>query len=444
MKYHVKISNLSFDIELTPIGGTTPIEPIEPPVVTPWPPIDNKPIELDWMDIVSKVTYTLKEGNYHVSNWTKSDKDLELFGEGEVNVYFGDENYSEWDGKGYQERFLFDVNRPNAKVLIDGVNIYSASTVQEVQPFFMTVFTGSAIGQDLTLKNLKTNMEIGLLYSASQEVTQNVKAENVDFTGIIWQELKANNGGGLKSTMRNCELNQVDPITHFKTLMSVDSNSKVTSHVSFNRIDNQFNSWGNSCNILFIDGMTFYLPKTDEKGYTHSIRPIPNVGDVINLTSTGQFLRTTENSLQVGDIIDIEGLQYTIQVKDRPPGETFANSGYGIDLNVGQIPFKQGKQLTATVVKSNGLNLIGKSFLGYMIFKYNKHFQTNLQVDHGLDYMLSSNPFGVLSYNHKEITADWENVKHNGYYRQTSSGVGYSNGYRLVNCEGFGDEFNPD
>lgn len=58
--------------------------------------------------------------------------------------------------------------------------------------------------------------------------------------------------------------------------------------------------------------------------------------------------------------------------------------------------------------------------------------------------MLASNPFGVLSYNHKEISIWAKNTKHNGFYRQSKSGVGQTNGYTLINCSGFSNEFNPD
>lgn len=57
--------------------------------------------------------------------------------------------------------------------------------------------------------------------------------------------------------------------------------------------------------------------------------------------------------------------------------------------------------------------------------------------------MLASNPFGVLSYNHEEISIWARNTEHNGFYRQSRSGVGKSKGYTLINCKGFEDEFVP-
>jgi hypothetical protein len=58
--------------------------------------------------------------------------------------------------------------------------------------------------------------------------------------------------------------------------------------------------------------------------------------------------------------------------------------------------------------------------------------------------VLSSDPVGHLSYNHKEITLWAKNFKHNGFYRQSLSNVGKSNGYTLINCSGFEGQFKPD
>ena len=46
-------------------------------------------------------------------------------------------------------------------------------------------------------------------------------------------------------------------------------------------------------------------------------------------------------------------------------------------------------------------------------------------------------------YNHKEITVHWENVKFSGFYRQSASNRGNSQGYTLINVTGMSGQFNP-
>lgn len=444
IKVKVIIPQQAHEIEM----DFQPIWEMEPPIIEPKPkpPVISPPtdvlIPLDWNNVISKGQTHLPDGNYIVDKWSASNKDVILSGSGNVNVYFGSEDYSRWDSNVKQERFLFTTSE-NSKIWVKGVNLYCNAKVEEVQPFFMTIFYWRGRNQNLVLEDVKTNMELGFLYSASQEVTQIIEARRVKFKGIMWQELKAPAGGGLKSIMRDCELDMVDPVTHFPAELTLTNPNQFRSSVKFARIENDFIENGNSANILFVSGMTFYLPKSSEMGYEKTIRPIPTVGQTINLTWTGKFLRTNQYELQVGDILNIGGVDRKIMIKDRVVGVAFEASSYSIEFKLDIDLEAAPGTVTATVVASGGLALIGRATPGYMIFKYNKHFQTNVDVDHGLEYMLKSNPFGVLSYNHQEITVDWENVRHNGYYRQTNSGVGYSNGYRVINCTGLQDEFNP-
>lgn len=426
--------------------------PVIPSFPEPKPPVNQV---LDWNKQLDETgIIELEAGKtYYFSDYKthKLTKNIRVFCKDKANpanLYFGSENYSEW-GKPEktQDRFLFWSERMEHNISIENVNIFNASKVNEVQPFILTIFGNSSFKDQkgiYSLNNVSTNCEVGLLYSGQQNPDQVIMMENVRFNGIMLEELKANNGGGLVSIKKDCEFTQVDPISHFNFQMTLVSNTKINSEVSFDRIDNQFNSWGNSCNIVYLNGFTFYLPKTEEIGHTHSIRPIPNEGEKIRLTWTGSLLRSNQYELQAGDQLDINGIVFTIEIKDRVPSGGFESSGYALEYKLDK-PFsaESGYEIEATVIKSQALAIIGKTQVGYMIFKYNKHFQTNINVDHGLEYMLASNPFGVLCYNHEEITVDWSNCKFRGYYRQSKSGVGLSNYYKVENCEGLGNEFKP-
>lgn len=430
-----------------------PIWEMEPPIIPPVEPDPDEPIILDWNNILLAGEVELYAGRTYTIPTYKTHcptQDIRVFCQDENNppsLYFGSETYSEWDEGPKQDRYLFWSKKMQHRITLKNVNIYSASKVEEIQPFILTIFGNSPEPNQegsYQLINVKTNCESGFLYSGQQEPNQVIKCKKVDFTGIMFEELKANNGGGLLSIKEDCKMTQIDPITHFHCGLTLLNNTAFQSEVSFNRIDSQFNSWGNSCNILFVNGFTFYLPKTTEKGNTHSIRPILHEGERIRLTWTGSLLRSNKYELQAGDQLDINGMLFTLEVKDRIPGTIFESSGYALEYKLDK-PFshESGYEIEATVIKSQALSMIGQNHKGYMIFKYNKHFQTNINVDHGLDYMLASNPFGVLCYNHQEITIDWKNTEFKGYYRQSYSHVGLSNYYKVENCIGLGNEFNP-
>ncbi|MBN3518713.1 hypothetical protein JYB62_01760 [Algoriphagus lutimaris] len=441
-----------------------------------------------------------KGKKYRVKEYKTQDliKNLFIVSEGNSEICFGIDNYDQWNPNPSidQDRYVFNLGKWNARVGVLNVDLKSATTISEVQPFYRGIFKNSPFENQsglIALINSNTDMEFGLLYSGGQEEDLILIQKNVNFEGIIWQELKANNGGGLKVIMENCNLKQVDPPTYYKKQLKFSKNSVMVNDGSFNQIENSFQGMGNSSNIVFVEGMTFLLPpstfirnyhnryngdniESTNRDISHYIHPIPTVGEKFLMSrsydvygvSIPEMLRNVINweklgldpipnvvrSLQVGDRLRIDGQEYLIKITDRIPGVAF-NSEYrfnGQDSYYAQ-EFKLDKDLPedmpmvveVEVLESKGEQLLdGNLHEGYIIFKYNKNWQTNMDVNHGLDYMLASNPFGVLSYNHKEISLWAKNTVHQGYYRQSKSGKGNSKGYTLINCSGFGDQFNPE
>jgi hypothetical protein len=416
------------------------------------PPINNTTVKVfeNWEATVeSGGIIELQDGfTYVIPNYSTAiiTKDLTISCNGKATIIFGKDYYNQWKDDS-EDRFIFDLGIWNNKIRIENVNIFTGNTIDEVQPFFRTLFWNrNAPNQTGTIEliNSETNMELGLLYSGSQTEYLTVRAENINFQGVMWQELKAPNGGGLLSIMRNCNLKMIDPITHFESKIKLIQN-EISSSVSFDLIQNQFNQVGNSCNIVYADNMTFVLTKTGNKGFSHEIREIGQVGKKYNVISMqsefGTGITSNTFELQAGDIVEMNGTKYTINRKDRVDGNAFERSGYACEYNFEhQIPFGEAEII---VKKSRGQEFIGKELNGYLIFKYNLNFITWSDKEPNMQQILLSNPFGVLSYNHVEITVDWENLVHDGFYRQSSSNVGFSNGYRLVNCTGLKDQFSP-
>ncbi|MEN2281269.1 hypothetical protein AAGF08_03960 [Algoriphagus sp. SE2] len=524
MKYRINISNLSFDLEVEKIedlpeslknGVASAIASALPKEINLEPSqnlskanfITLEEFDYDWEKAIQYTQNTdvsiikLQKGKkYRIKEYStqKLKKDLFIISERDSEIRFGLDNFDQWnpDPLVKQDRYVFDLDTWNSKVAIVNVDLKSAQLVQEIQPFYRGIFKNSSDKNQsglIALINSNTDMEFGLLYSGGQEDDLILIQKNVNFEGVIWQELKANNGGGLQVIMDNCNLKQVDPPTYFKKQLKFSKNAVMVNEGSFNQIENTFQGMGNSSNIVYVEGMTFLLPpKTFIQNYhnryngdslestnqdvSHYIHPIPSVGEkflmsrsynvqgvpipgmlrnVINWEKLGLEPRpNVVRSLQVGDRLKINGEEYLIKITDRIPGVAF-NSEYkynGQDSYYAQ-EFKLDKDLPkelpmvveVEVLESKGERLLdGNLHEGYIIFKYNKNWQTNMDVDHGLDYMLASNPFGVLSYNHKEISLWAKDTVHQGFYRQSKSGNGNSKGYTLINCRGFEDQFKPD
>ncbi|NVK48712.1 MAG: hypothetical protein HWE09_03010 [Cyclobacteriaceae bacterium] len=523
MRYRVKISNFSFDIEVEKVEdlqGSIKNE-LGKVVLTALPTF----IEEDFKNRLPKSTYiTLEEFGY---DWEKAiqhtqqndvsiillqdgkkyrikeysrqkiEKDLFILALNKAELVFGVDYYNQWDRNTSlpQDRYIFDLAKWNSRIGLVNVDVTSAVTIEEVQPFYRCLFTNSVEkGQtgSIALINSKTNMEFGLLYSGGDDTPLTIIQKDIDFKGIIWQELKANNGGGLLVVMDHCRLEQIDPPVYFEKNLRFSKNTVTLDEGSFFQLENMFQGFGNSSNIIFVDGMTFLLPpvtfflnyhnrynqdsiKEANHDSYHLIHQIPKAGEKFlmsrSYTTSGEIkpdmIRNVINweklginskknlvrELQAGDRLLIHGEEYTIKVKDRLVGNAFASeyrfnhqdSYYSAEFKLDRpLPESLPMIVEVEVLNSLGEKLLdGEPRMGFIIFKYNKNWQTNTEIDHGLDYMLASNPFGVLSYNHEEISIWARNTEHNGFYRQSRSGVGESKGYTLINCKGFEDEFAP-
>lgn len=526
MKYKFHIKNLSFDVEVEKLGELSSkleekLSTIIASELSTNPEIQNA---LEERDLGEKKYITLEEFNYdwekaiqHTQNSDisiillqdgkkyrvkeyvrqKLKKDLFIIAKNSAELVFGVDYYNQWDSDNSikQDKYLFDLGLWNSSVAFLNVDLTSAVTVEEAQPFYRCLFLNSfdegQIG-NIAVVNSRTNFEFGLIYSGGDAEPLTIIQKDIHFKGVIWQEIKAKNGGGIQVIMDNCTLEQVDPPVYFKSKLRFSPFQVELAEGSFNKVETIFQGFGNSSNIVFLQGMTFLLPpKTFFKNYHnrynqdsiqkanfdsyHLIHQIPRQGEeflvsrsyrpngeiipdmlrnVINWEKLGlspQKNRVRE--IQVGDRLLIEGQAYEIQVKDRVVGTDFAaeyrfndeNSYYSSEFKLDRsLPTSLGNLVQVKVLESKGEKLLDGAFReGFIIFKYNKHWQTNLEIDHGLDYMLASNPFGVLSYNHEEISIWANQTKHQGFYRQSASGKGVSKGYTLINCSGFEDQFAP-
>ena len=276
-----------------------------------------------------------------------------------------------------------------------------------------------------------------------------------------------------------------------------------TTDSSFFYFNNQFyaRGWNNRLNMIHIDRFVFLLPSAQYFKNIHDplfggigrwqisdlftqtmngsqvmMFDIPRVGQKYWVQKSGHdTIRTFVNwcqiqnksvhevsvpdngqpvELQPGDILEIQGENYKIVMKER--GEYPAMPGGYQDFNSKEEsqyifsnckldrPLPAGEIFEVLVKKSCSEYLLdGKEYNAYYMYKGNSQIALTEDSKFGGDQILYTAGMGHLSYNHKEIGLWAKDTVHKGFYRQ-SSGKGESPGYTLINCTGFENEFNPD
>ncbi|WP_373399688.1 hypothetical protein V8V91_08525 [Algoriphagus halophilus] len=380
---------------------------MEPSLPKPTP--TPEPVEtIDWNDgtiiLESGKTYYWKEKPIHP---VTKDIMVKTTGPEPATIMFGTPNYSQWaDGESpIHPRFQFDLGDWKCNVSFQNIHLRNAALVDEAQPFHRALFKNNPTENQsgfIALINCTTDMQLGLFYSGQQEIQQVIYFEKVQFKGFMWTEIKANFGGGILLYGIDSVLQQTKPSTHFSASFSFSQN-EVFSSKPFTFIDTIFDGWGNSSNIIYCEGMVFQL--RPGLGVNSSvIARIPKVGDKFSMTFNGEFLSSNEVQLQAGDLIELLGKEQEIIARDRMVNPAYQNGNYPQDYKIPDISgLVPGENYLIKVIHSRADRLVGSGrYEGYMIFKYDKHFWTGTNTDLGLDYILQSNPYGVLSYHKRK------------------------------------------
>lgn len=207
--------------------------------------------------------------------------------------------------------------------------------------------------------------------------------------------------------------------------------------------------------------MLFHIPQKGRKYWVQrsshdTVRTFVNWCEVQN--KPVEEVRAPENGypveLQPGDIFELAGEKYRVQMKERGDFPNMPN-GYQ-NYNRSQesqyifsnckldTPLPTGDVFEITIIHSCSEYLLDeKERPAYFIYKGNSQIALTEDSKFGGAQILYTAGMGHLSYNHKEIGIWARNTKHQGFYRQ-SSGTGKSPGYFIINSTGFENEFNPD
>lgn len=422
----------------------------------------------------SKVLELQDGKTYVVPQYEKADvrSDFYLIAKNEANLKIGWEDFFQWSDIHTikQSAHLFEVGGNSLDFGIRNVNFLPPHRrVSGAQLFFASLFKGQPNPDqqlNIVVENMDTTKEVnekdarynqfgfgyGFLYSS--EKGNYVIGKNLKHRGPGFMDFKANFGGGLYAVFENVETNFKDENKFASTKVKVKG--KLENNVFTITSDNtvfQIYSYdfgrGNVAHILHFDRFTFMIDGKDAilNANQFKVRPFAK-GKIKLKVKNNQFVYAKEVELHAGDTLTYNGVTYKIIEKTRTYVtewmEGDENTQYAMGLKLDK-PMPVDSGIVEFDVNSIGERLDnGQEVEAYLIYKANYEFRSYENTKFEDREILDSTPVGHLSYNHKEITLWAKNFKHNGFYRQSLSHVGKSNGYTLIDCEGFGGQFSPE
>lgn len=422
----------------------------------------------------STKTLELQDGKtYVVPEYSGVDlvTDCFLVSKNGANIKLGLEDYFQWSEEKTKNQagHIFNIGGNSLTVGIWNVNFLPPHRrISCAQIFFTSLFKSSPNKNQkarIAVINMDSTKEVngidtrynqfgfgfGFLYSS--EEGNYVVGKNIKHRGPGFMDFKANFGGGLFAVFDNVETNfeneESFATPRFKVKGKLENNVfTITSGHTIYQIYTYDFGRGNVSHLLHLGRFTFIIDGKNAVINATQFKVRPYVEDEARLKvrdSKSVYAKKVE--LHAGDVLKYDGQSFSVIEKTRT---------YVTEWNQGDedtqyaMCLKLDKELPVSTgflnfqVDSVGKSLNdGKEIDAYLIYKANTEFRTYPHTQFGDREVLYSDPVGHLSYNHREITLWARNFKHKGFYRQSLSNVGKSNGYTLINCEGFSGQFGP-
>lgn len=425
----------------------------------------------------SSVSKTLELQNgktYVIPEISKTDltRDFYMFSKSGANLKIGLEDYFAWSAekRKKQDGFLFDFGSNSVKIGFLNVNfIPPHRRVRSAQLFFASLFRSTPRKEQeatVAVINMDTSKEVngkdarynqfgfgyGFMYSS--EAGNFVIGKNIKHRGPGFMDFKANYGGGLTAVFENVltdfqnEESFASPKVKIKGRLENNIFTITSGHTIYQIYTYDFGG-GNVSHLLHFDRYTFIIDGKNAVLNAIQFKVRPYADGTTRLKVRDQKSVYAKNvELHAGDFLKYGEKTFKIVEKTRTYVtewmEGDVDTAYAMCLKL-DSPLPVSSGFLDFNLQSVGKSLNnGKEQDAYLIYKANCEFRTYVDTKFENDEVLSSDPVGHLSYNHKEITLWAKNFKHLGFYRQSLSNVGKSNGYTLVNCEGFDGQFNPD
>lgn len=399
-------------------------------------------------------------------------QDFFLMAKKGANLKIGIEDYFQWSEKKMrrQDDALFNVGENSLTLGIKNVNfIPPHRRLSGAQLFFTSLFKSSP-KKDQSLKIIVLNMDstlevngkdprynqfgfgYGFLYSSG--FGNYVIGKNIRHRGPGFMDFKANHGGGLFAVFENIETDfqneEKFASPQIKVKGKLENNVfKITSENTIYQIYSYDFGEGNVAHILHFGRYTFMIDGQNSviNAAEFKVRPFAG-GKTLLKVRDNLNVYAKKVELHAGDELIHLGISYRVIEKNRTYVTEWdqgdEDTKYAMCLKLDKpMPVSSGMVEFDVFSVGESLNN-GREIEAYLIYKANYDFRTYQNTKFGNEEILSSTPVGHLSYNHKEITLWAKNFKHRGFYRQSQSDVGHTNGYTMINCEGFEDQFKPD
>ncbi len=400
------------------------------------------------------------------------DNDFYLISKSGASLKLGIEDYFQWASERTknQSGFLFNIGGNSLTLGLYNVNFLPPHRrLSCAQLFFTSLFRSTPNKNQkarIAVINMDSTKEVnridprynqfgfgyGFMYSS--EAGNIVVGKNIKHRGPGFMDFKANFGGGLYAVFENVETNfeneelYATPKVKVKGKLENNVFTITSGHTVFQIYTYDFGS-GNVAHLLHIGRFTFMIDGKDAiiNATQFKVRPFVEHKAFLKVRDK-QSVYSKKVELHAGDILKLNGQSFKVVEKTRTYVtewmEGDKDTQYAMCLKLDkELPVESG--FLEFEVESVGKSLNdGKEVDAYLIYKANKEFRTYPHTKFEDREVLASDPVGHLSYNHKEITLWAKNFKHKGFYRQSLSRVGKSNGYTLIDCEGFGGQFAPD
>lgn len=420
-------------------------------------------------------TLRLQDGKtYVVPEYTGIDlgSDFYLLSKNGANLKLGLEDYFQWAEVKVknQSGHLFNIGGNSVTVGIHNVNFLPPHRRISCAQLFFTSLFRSTPNKDqkarIAVINMDSTKEVndkdprynqfgfgyGFLYSS--EEGNYVIGKNIKHRGPGFMDFKANFGGGLFAVFENIETDfedeQAFATPRFKVTGKLENNifTITSGHTIYQIYTFDFGK-GNVAHLLHLGSYTFIIDGKNAVISATQFRVRPYVEKSVSLkVRDEQSIYAKKVELHAGDVLKYNGQNFTVIEKTRTYVTEWdqgdEDTKYAMCLKLDKVlPVASG--FLDFDVQSVGRSLNnGNEVDAYLIYKANAEFRTFVHTQFGDREVLNADPVGHLSYNHKEITLWAKNFKHKGFYRQSLSRVGKSNGYTLINSEGFTGQFSPD
>ena len=506
MKYKVKISNISFDLEFEkitsvdkldlkfreevkiPLEKENPLieeipEDIEPPLIKDLivTPVISEPTQEGFIDFTDTYYDTLKKGagtlelekgkRYRVNTiqtiTLKGDINIKSIGSGKRPLLvIGKENYIPYVDKG-EDDTLFHLN--NGTFVSEGVDIClppQKSYNTRYSPAFFSAKQDpkckwTAIVKDCNTQAFGRNGGLGMGTIFGGEDENHVAFINVQHGGPYLMQVKNPYPDSvLYATLQNVSTDYLNPDDWQRRanlttgiLNSNDNTLSLTGDTPISCIYGHFfntDVGANRSTIANIGRFTFILDTIGSviNDYKVQLRPVPKQGDTVTFKDGRAFFFGKEP--QAGDSFIVDGKSFSIVRKLKTEWNEWTN-----EWGKGPYPklrFSPQCWLENSFDQADGdyilseyvstFNLYDIDQPTYLIYKADFDFSTFPDSKFGASNIIDARPEHI-AYNHDSISLWADNVHLEGYYRQTRNGAGYSLGYNMINCSGFADEFNP-